>query len=213
MTPASRHQCLIYDGPPSRQLTAIASVIREKLNQNRRCLYLNSHPMVAGIKSYLAAMGVDVAAEMEKGSLVLSSDLHHLVGDWHFDVDRMIDSLGRALDQALADGYRGLWASGDMSWEFGPAKDLSKLLEYEWRLEEFLREHSQMEGICQYHSDTLPRNVLRNGLLAHSSLFINETLTVFNPHCVDPRSLAADAIVDPQLDHALDRHLHRESLN
>jgi hypothetical protein len=70
-----------------------------------------------------------------------------------------------------------------------------------------------MEGICQYHSDTLPRNVLRNGLLAHSSLFINETLTVFNPHCVDPRSLAADAIVDPQLDHALDRHLHRESLN
>lgn len=213
MTSASRHQCLIYDGPPSRQLPAIASVIHEKLSQNRRCLYLNSPPMVAGIKSYLAAEGVDVAHEAAKGSLVLSSDQHHLVGDWHFDVDRMIEMLQRTLDQTLIDGYDGLWASGDMSWEFGPAKDLSKLLEYEWRLEEFLRAHPQMEGICQYHSDILPRNVLRNGLLTHSQLFINETLTMLNPHCGTPQAVAETVIVDPQLDHALDRLLQRGSLN
>ena len=34
--------------------------------------------------------------------------------------------------RALDDGYSGLWATGDMSWEFGPAKDFSMLLEYEW---------------------------------------------------------------------------------
>ena len=64
-------------------------------------------------------------------------------------------------NQALKDGYQGLWATGDMTWEFGPARDLSKLLEYEWRLEEFIREHPQMGGICQYHTDTLPREILR----------------------------------------------------
>ena len=213
MSPASRHQCLIYDGPPSRRLPAIASVIGEKLNQKRRCLYLNSPPMVAGIKSYLAADGIDVAHETEKGSLVLSSDQHHLVGDWHFDVDRMIEMLQRTLDQALADGYHGLWASGDMSWEFGPAKDLSRLLEYECRLEAFLREHPQMEGICQYHSDTLPREILRTGLLAHSQLFVNETLSMINPHFLTPESFSQAALADPQLDHAIDRLLHQESLN
>lgn len=213
MSPASRHQCLIYDGAPSRQLPALASVLREKLEQNRRCMYLNSPPMVAGFKSYLAAEGVDVAQHTEKGSLVLSSDLHHLVGDWHFDVDRMIEMLQRALDQALADGYQGLFASGDMTWEFGPARDLSRLLEYEWRLERFLREHPQMEGICQYHAETLPRDVLRKGLLTHSHLFVNQTLTLLNPHYAHSDPFARPAVADRQLDHALDRIFNQESLS
>jgi hypothetical protein len=212
MVPASRHQCIIYDGPPSRQLSAFASVIREKLNQNHRCLYLNSPPMVAGIKSYLAAEGVDVANETEKGSLVLSSDQHHLIGDWAFDVDRMMEMLQRALDQALSDGYAGLWATGDMTWEFGPAKDLSRLLEYEWRLESFLHAHPQMGGICQYHAETLPRDILRKGLLSHSQLFVNQTLTMINPHYLHDNGAAQTAIVDPQIDHALDQLLNQQSL-
>lgn len=213
MNPASRHQCLIYDGPPSRQLTAIASVIGETLKQNRRCLYLNSPPMVAGIKSYLAAEGLDVAGQMGKGSLVLSSDQHHLIGDWQFDVDRMMEMLQRTLDEALNDGYDGLWASGDMTWEFGPARDLSKLLEYEWRLESFLRAHPQMGGICQYHADTLPRDVLRKGLLSHSQLFVNQTLTMVNPHYLQNPSFADAEAASSQLDHALDDLLRLESLN
>jgi hypothetical protein len=34
-----------------------------------------------------------------------------------------------ALHQALHGGYRGLRATGDMSREFGPGRDFSKLLE------------------------------------------------------------------------------------
>ncbi|HEY2469170.1 MAG TPA: MEDS domain-containing protein [Terracidiphilus sp.] len=213
MTQASRHQCLIYDGPPSRQLPAIASVICERLKHNRRCLYLNSPPMVSGIKSYLAAQGIDVAYETEKGSLGLSSDQHHLVGDWTFDVDRMMEVLKRALDQAMSDGYEGLWASGDMTWEFGRAKDLSKLLEYEWHLEDFLRTHPQMGGICQYHAETLPRDILRKGLLAHSHLFVNQTLSMVNPHYLHNGPFVHAATADPQLDHAIDSHLNQQSLN
>lgn len=212
MLPASRHQCLIYDGPPSRQLPALAAVIGEKLQQGYRCLYLNSPPMVAGFKSYLAAEGIDVALETGKGSLVLSSEQNHLVGDWYFDVDRMIDMLGRALDQALRDGYLGLWGSGDMTWEFGPTKDLTRLLEYECRLEEFLRTHPQMGGVCQYHVDTLPRDILRKGLLAHSRLFVNETLSVINPHYLDPGQLPRIAASNSQLDFAIDNLLGQKSL-
>ena len=49
-----------------------------------------------------------------------------------------------------------------MSWEFGPGKDFSKLLEYEWRLEKFLTQRPAMSGIYQYHTDTLPREVARH---------------------------------------------------
>lgn len=213
MVSCSRHQCLIYDGPPSRQLPKIASAIHEKLQQNHRCLYLNSPPMVAGIKSYLAAKDIDVAHEIERGSLSLSSDQQHLVRDWEFDVDRMIGTLQQALQQALADGYKGLWATGDMTWEFGPAKDLSRLLEYEWRLEEFLREHPQLGGICQYHAEILPRDVLRKGLLTHSHLYVNETLTMVNPNFLPRQSFTTAALADVRLDSAIDSLLHQESLN
>jgi hypothetical protein len=195
----SRHQCLIYDGPPSVHLRAVAAITREKLGQNYRCLYLNSEPMVAGMKSYLAAAGVDVARVIDKTSLVLSSEQGHLTGG-RFDVDRMLSSLEDAFDQARNDGYAGLWATGDMTWELGPEKDFSRLLDYEWRLEEFFRTHLQMGGICQYHADTLPPEAVRQGLLAHRSLFVNQTLSLMNPYYVHPRCFTHAAARNPELE-------------
>ena len=46
---------------------------------------MNSRPMVAGLKSQLAASGVDVEREIGKGSLAVSSEQNHLLGDWEFD--------------------------------------------------------------------------------------------------------------------------------
>ena len=181
MEAASRHQCLIYEGAPSQHLAAVAAVAREKLAEGFRCLYLNPRPMVAGMRSYLFAQGVDVEREVGRGSLVLSSEQDHLV-DGKFDIDRMMETLGKALVQALGDGYAGLWASGDMTWEMGPDEDFSKLVEYEARLEEFFHEHAEMSGICQYHASTLPAAVVRRGLLTHRSVFINETLSLVNPY-------------------------------
>lgn len=135
MGQSSRHQCLIYEGSPAPHLPALVSVIRQKLTENHRCLYLNSPPMVAGLRSYLFAAGVDVPKEIMKGRLILSSDNAHLENG-SFDIDRMLNMLGAAVIQARDEGYHGLWATGDMSWEFGSEKNLAKLLEYEWRLEE-----------------------------------------------------------------------------
>jgi MEDS: MEthanogen/methylotroph, DcmR Sensory domain len=135
---------------------------------------------------------------------VLSSEQRHLVQGC-FDVDRMMSTLEDALDQALTDGYEGLWATGDMSWEIGPQKDFSKLLEYEWRLEEFFRKHPALGGICQYHADTLPREVLRQGLLTHPSIFINETLSQVNPHYLRADSYIDHAAVNPDLESAINR--------
>jgi hypothetical protein len=208
MEPLSRHQCLIYTGPPSRHLPALAVTLRARLNGNFRCLYLNSQPMVAGIRSYLAATGVDVEGEIKRGGLVLSCDQGHLVSG-QFDVARMIETLGAELEKALRDGYAGLWATGDMSWEMGPRRDFTKLLDYEWRLEEFMREHPQMSGICQYHAEILPRTVLRQGLLAHRSLFVNETLALVNPHFLRPGASAETAMLSRDLDGTLDRLLQQ----
>jgi hypothetical protein len=175
-----RHQCLIYDGAPSRVIEKIARLIIEKLNANKRCLYLNSPIMVAGLRCSLAASGLDLAHQIEKGALVLSSDTSHLV-DGVFDVNKMMAFLKSTLQQTLSDGYTGFWASGDMTWEFGNESNLSKLYEYECRLEEFLQSNPAMDGICQYHRDTLPAHAVLTALDTHKSVYVNETLMHLNP--------------------------------
>lgn len=203
-----RHQCLIYDGAPSRQLPALVAVTREKLRQNFRCLYLNSAPMVAGMKSCLMADGLDVTGEIRKGRLVLSAEQTHLAGG-HFEVEQMMRSLREAVEQALKDGYSGLWATGDMTWEFGPDHDFSKLVEYERQLEEYMREQPALSGICQYHASTLPREVLRHGFVVHPSRFVNETLSLINPRYVPPAQLVDGAIWSAEMEDEIDDALSR----
>ena len=53
-----------------------------------------------------AAAGVDVAYEVAKAALVLSSDQSHL-SDRRFNIARMMARLEDAIDQALSDRYRG----------------------------------------------------------------------------------------------------------
>jgi hypothetical protein len=176
----ARHQCMIYEGSPAKHLPGLAQVIREKLRANNRCLYLNSPPMVAGIRSYLAADGLDVAQDVNNGSLILSSDSGHLVNGV-FDVARMLGMLADAVNDALAHGYAGLWATGDMTWELGSEKNFGKLMEYECGLEEMFRDLTALSGICQYHRDTLPEDALQVALSKHRGIYLNETLSRINP--------------------------------
>ena len=175
-----RHQCLVYPGSPNLHLRPVSLVMREKLRAGQRCIYLNSEPMVAGMRSYLAAAGVDVEEEVQQSRLVLSSERPHLVNS-RFAIDVMLQSLESELERALREGFSGLWATGDMTWEMGPDQDVKKLVEYERRLDEFLRTHPEMGGVCQYHADTLPRAIVDQAARLHPAVFINETLSMLNP--------------------------------
>lgn len=195
----SRHQCFIYEGAPSKQLPALATVMQRKLNEGFRCIYLNSRPMVAGMRSTLAAMGTDVTKEIAENRLVLSSE-PATSPDGNFDIDLMLNKLESAVDQALADGYKGLFATGDMTWEFGPTRNFAKLMEYEWRLEKLIRKREALCGICQYHHDTLPHEATRQALLTHQTIFINETLSRINPHYLSSGMANAQMTENFQLD-------------
>src|SRR5437762_12794547 len=114
MAAVPRHQCMIYEGSPAKHLRGLAATIVDNLKKNKRCFYLNSPTMVAGIRSYLDATGLDVAGELQRGALVVSSDQSHLV-DGQFDSDQMLAMLDNAIAEAKRDGFSGLWATGDMT--------------------------------------------------------------------------------------------------
>jgi hypothetical protein len=163
-------------------------VIKERLQENYRCLYLNSPAMIAGVRAYLAARGIDVVQSVGRGSLVLSSDQDHII-DGEFNSDKILTKLGRLVEEALADGYAGLFASGDMLWEFGNERNLDKLLAYETRLEELLKTLPALSGICQYHREILPASAVKAALYTHQTIYLNDTLARVNPHHRQPGTL------------------------
>ena len=172
---------MIYTGSPGEHLRGLATVVKEKLASNWRCLYLNSPSMVAEMRSCLSRLGVEVTQELKRGSLLLSSSQEQLhSGD--FDVDGMLSMIEDAVGDALALGYTGLWATGDMSWEFGHEKNFAKLLEYEYALSRLFEQHTALSGICQYHAETLPTDAVQWGLYTHGSVYINEMQSQNNPH-------------------------------
>jgi hypothetical protein len=183
MQPIPRHQCLIYSGAPTEQLAGLALMIRKKLEANYRCLYLNSPQMVAGMRAYLTSSGLDVHDAVVNGRLILSSGHDHLA-DGKFDAQRMLRLLKDAYDDSLKEGYAGLWASGDMAWEFGPARDFDKLVQYERALEAFFHSHPNLQGVCQYHADVLPDEAVKSGLALHPAIYVNETLSRINAQYV-----------------------------
>ena len=174
-----RHQCLNYEKSPSAYLKELARTMIASLNENRRCLYLNSPAMVAGMRCALAAEGLDLTAEIGKGALILTSDQNHL-SSGRFDVERMLELLQTAVRQATTDGYAGLWASGDITWELGGEENFDKLLEYESRLDEFMQSNESLSGVCQYDSKTLPTHAIETGLCSHPAIYVNETLSHLN---------------------------------
>lgn len=181
----ARHQCLVYSGPPSQQLPALGATIKRKLNDGYRCLYLNSDSMVANMKSYLSLLGINVESDIDKGHLGFSSE-PVVSEDGDFDINLMLKKLESALDKALSEGYRGLWVTGDMTFEFGRKKNFIKLVEYEYQLEELMAKRMELCGICQYHQDTLPKEAPHQALRTHQAIFINETLSRINPSYVSP---------------------------
>jgi hypothetical protein len=162
--------------------------------------------MVAGLRCSLAEIGVDVVKEVADERLVLSSD-SATTATGGFDMEAMLQLLNQAVDQSLEDGFKGLWASGDMAWEFGAEKNFSKLLEYEIRLETIFQRSDTLYGICQYHRDSLPADALRDGVLSHHSVFINETLSRTNPYYFPTGALEGRKNTKDELDKAVDDFL------
>ena len=198
MKTGPRHQCIIYAGAPSLKLPTLVNVMHQMMTSGYRCLYMNSPAMVAGVRSSLAALGVDVALEIDQNRLVVSSE-PVFEGD-DFNIEQMLQMLEDELDQALNDGFKGLWASGDMTWELGSEKNFEKLMEYEWKLEALFKKRKELHGICQYHYDTLPRQVMRDGLMMHRTVFINETLSRLNPHYINSKLPSEKMAASPLLD-------------
>lgn len=182
------HVCTLYS-TREEQLAAAIEYIQGGLERGERCLYVVGEHTPDEFREGLRNAGIDVDAEEARGALVLLTKHEgHLKGGF-FEPDQMISMLHAAVKDALAAGFAGLCAAGDMSWLLDEAEGSHRIAEYEARLNEFYPSARAL-GLCLYNRDKLPAATLDHGLATHPHVRVNGNILLDNPFYEPPQEAA-----------------------
>jgi PAS domain S-box-containing protein len=177
------HICLVYENT-AEQMAGAVLFLKKGLAQGERCLYIADDRTVEVIAQALAAIGVDVAHERERGALWMLTKQYTYLKSGKFDPQTMIDFLRSAQTQALADGFSGLRVTGEMTWALGPEIGCDRLIEYEALLNNFLA-NSRSVLLCQYTRSRFDAAIIHDVLRTHPIAILGD-LVCPNPYYEPP---------------------------
>ncbi len=197
------HVCTLFMSP-EEQLSAATEYIKQGLDRQERCLYVCGEQSPDEFREALRAADIDVAGEEARGALILLTKHEgHLKGG-SFKPARMIEMLHDAVRDALADGFAGLCAAGDMTWLLDDAPGSAEVVEYEARLNEFYQTNKAL-GLCQYNRRRLPAAVLDHCMATHPTVRVHGSILLTNPFYELPEAAMKRAANPRDVDTRIDR--------
>ena len=144
-----QHLCVIYD-TQEEQFAAALPYLRTGLERGEKCLYIVDENTAAAVLDALRKGGTDVDRYLRSGALTITHKQETYLKQGRFDPDWMIGFLSQATAEAGAARFSGLRTLlGEMTWVLGTSNGNDKLIEYESKLNRFVRDHDA-RVICQY---------------------------------------------------------------
>lgn len=196
-----QHVCLLYDKQDD-PLATVAPYAAAGLAAGERCLYVVGEQEPARIERSLAAAGIDVAWQAERGALLLVSRWEVSFPNGEFDPVAMIGFVRQAINQSLADGFTGLRVVAEMTWALQMGVGANKLIHYE-ALGNHLYPDEPLVAICMYDRSRFPEAVCQDAMRVHPWVAVGETAydnLYFEPPDAVRSGPAADAHVDWMLE-------------
>jgi CRP/FNR family transcriptional regulator len=165
------HIIFIYEDTP--ELTAFAvSFIEEGLARGERCLYVIEDQDLPEITEALAAGGVDVDRESQRGALVFLN-AEEYAGPPPFDPLRLIEVIRRRMAEASSRGFAGMRIAGQMTWTIKAGVPDRVLVEYELLLERATGPGS-LTVACMYQRDRFDQAVLQQLVRSHARVVADD---------------------------------------
>lgn len=191
------HLCAIHDNK-SQQLAAAAAFIRGGLERGE-CLYIADATRPDSILTTLRSQGIDVENPLREGMLTFS-DKRKYLRNGRFDPDRMIHFLAESYRNAVSrnSGFR---FAGEMTWVLGGDAGAERLIEYEAKLNDFIRRR-RVSILCQYFRPRFDDETILNILHTHP-LVIHRQFMTDNPYYIPPREFFGRNVVRLQVERYL----------
>ncbi|MGZ3457490.1 MAG: MEDS domain-containing protein [Archangium sp.] len=159
------HYCGIYRTDEDHR-AIIIDYIRQGIEKHEKMFYIVNIQTAAQLRETLAGAGIDVDGLLRKGQLVILTAKEAYLKEGQFVPEKMIKLLGDATDQALAEGYAALRATGEMTWALAGAPGSERLVEYESLLNEFFP-NRKCYAVCQYDRRRFDSDMLLDILHTH----------------------------------------------
>jgi signal transduction histidine kinase len=183
------HLCCIYQSEDEHR-AVLAPFLRQGLERGEKVIYIADTNTAQTILGYLhqnSGSVLDVEACLDHGQLLILTHQDAYTRGGVFDPLTMITLLRKEMEQALAEGYPALRATGEMTWALRDVPGSERLIEYETRLNRFLP-GSQCATICQYDRRRFPAKLLLDVLRTHPIAMIG-TEVYGNSYYIPPDTL------------------------
>lgn len=181
------HSACIFRTDDEQRLT-VDSFLSDGLALGEKCLYLLDDRSQDDVLDSLSGRR-EIEEAAGSGQLTfLKKEESYLKGD-RFDPDRMLGLIRGAHKAALAEGYRGFRATGEMSWHRAGKPGSERLMEYEARVNH-LNPELGSDFLCQYDESSFDNSVLMDVLHTHPRMVIRGERCV-NPYFVLPEDFLA----------------------
>lgn len=138
------------------------------LHKNERCLYIADENTVFEILVRFRNAGVDVNAAQRRGALTVLTKRETYLRHGPFEPEKMIADLHGEVKYSLEHGFRGLRATGEMSWALDLPSSLARLIEYEDKLQKMWPH--EFGGLCQYNETIFSSELVEKMISLHPAI-------------------------------------------
>ena len=177
------HLCVIYDTREEQFATALP-YLRTGLERGEKCIYFADENTTAASLDALRIGGTDVDRYLRNGALTVSHKRETDLQQERFDPDWWVGFLNQANAEAAATKFSALRILGDMDWELRGSASTEKLIEYESRINHFVRDHDA-RVICQYNRNCNASELIL-GIVRTHPLVVYGGIVCKNPYYVPP---------------------------
>ena len=108
-----RHICLPFETDSEKE-AAVLSFIHEGLAHGKRCLFVGTRAEYEQLGLHLEEEGICSLRAESRGALVFSTKEDEYLTNGVFDPSAVLTKIDRYLKEALADGFTGLCATGEL---------------------------------------------------------------------------------------------------
>ncbi|MDS0476895.1 MEDS domain-containing protein [Natrinema sp. 1APR25-10V2] len=167
------HLALIYE-TREQQFAAVVPFIEQGLERGEQCLYITDGTGRTAVLDVLRTAGIAVDSALDDEQLVIRSVAETYQGSGGFDPDAMRAFYAEAIEDAVAD-HEGLRVAAEMTWLAEDDTAVADVMEYETDVNELIHD-TAATGLCQYHHDRFPDEVIHDVLRTHPHIVYEQTV-------------------------------------
>lgn len=159
------HLVVLYN-KEEEAISTVVPYITESLKRNERCIYISNEPNKVELE-FLINEVVNIKDAKDKNQLLILRNEEAYSKHGAFNPDKMIEFLIIETKKALDDGFTGLSVSGEISWVLKYADGFDRIMEYEWKLNEYLFSKYPATALCRYNMTAFSNDMIINIIQLH----------------------------------------------